>query len=163
MNIKHTLASAIDRLLNCPDLNLDELEDETIEAMKEAEKAIMSYNEVNKMTDPIEPYMKAIKRATQEEVNKMTDPIEPYLKAIKRATQENEHTYAVKLIAMYVARKHNELDGVYKLERCCDAISVLEDFYKHITSELKILRDDITASCFNLLNENEIKSFKEVL
>lgn len=33
------LHKALIRLLECPDLNLDELEDETVEAIKEAQKA----------------------------------------------------------------------------------------------------------------------------
>ena len=38
------LVQAVDRLLNCPDLNLDELDDETSSAIEEAGQTLVSIN-----------------------------------------------------------------------------------------------------------------------
>lgn len=94
----------------------------------------------------------------------MPEDIKPYLKAVKRATQMNEHTYARKLIAMYVKRKHNRLDGVDKLEKYFDAITLLQDgFYKHLPEELNKVRKDIEAATFSFLSVEEAKQFNENL
>ena len=38
--MEEKLRNALTRLLNCPDLNLDELEQETIESIEQANKAL---------------------------------------------------------------------------------------------------------------------------
>ena len=88
---------------------------------------------------------------------------EPYLKAVAEATDANDHTHARKLIAMYVKRKHKGLGGIDKLEKCFDAITTLQDFYKNMPDDLQKIRKDIEIATFSYLNDAEEKAFYESL
>jgi len=89
----------------------------------------------------------------------MTTDIKPYLKAVHEATQESDHTHARKLIAMYVKKKHNRLEGTGKLEKCFDAITTLQDFYKYMPDDLQKIRKDIETATFSYLSDEEKKQF----
>ena len=86
-----------------------------------------------------------------------------YTKLVTQATQENEHTNAIKFIAMYVVEKHSRLSGVSKLIKNMDALLTLQEMYNCMTPELYVIRKDLQAQIFSFLNEEETKAFNQAL
>lgn len=81
--------------------------------------------------------------------------IESYLNKAAECTNYNNHTGAIKVMATYVCKKHNQLLEVSNLAAYCDAIDKLHEFYGHMPSELRKIREDLTASIESLLNDSE--------
>ncbi len=85
-----------------------------------------------------------------------------YITAVQRATDLNDHTGAIVLMAQYVAKKHNRLEGVDKLFKSAQAVETLHDFYGHMPDYLNKIRDEVAARCESFMTEGEVKAFQEV-
>jgi len=79
----------------------------------------------------------------------------PYLNVVQQATHNNNHTLALKYIAIFVKAKD--------LEKCLDAIDVLHVERGYMPPGLFAIRDDIRAKLLKRLSRQDLKSFKEVL
>lgn len=82
-----------------------------------------------------------------------------FVNCVKNATQENNHTGALKFIAVYIARKHNRLPKVDKLFNAVEALETLHDYYGNLTPELAIIRQDLHNTAFTLLSIEEARAF----
>jgi len=89
--------------------------------------------------------------------------IENYIEPVQRATQDNDHTGAIKLVAMYAAEKHKNLEGVRKLQDCCDAIDILWRFHGYMPQSLDAERRAVRKAIFSLLDDAEQKRFNSVM
>ena len=92
----------------------------------------------------------------------MTD-ITTYLPRVHYATDGNQHTEAIKIVAEYAAHKHNNLDGIEKLQGYCDAIETLHQFYGHMPPELDKTRNAVRKAIFSLLDETEQARFSRAM
>lgn len=89
--------------------------------------------------------------------------LQEHAKRVAKLTQDNRHTEARLLIAQYVIKKHNTLQGTEKLVKACKAIQTLHNFYGHMSPELSKMRKSIENAIFSFLNEEESKVFYDTL
>ncbi len=85
-----------------------------------------------------------------------------YITAVQKATDINDHTGAIVLMAQYVAKKHNRLEGVDKLIKSAQAVETLHDFYGHMPDYLNKIRNEVAARCESFMIDGEAKAFQQV-
>ncbi len=85
-----------------------------------------------------------------------------YITAVGNCTHLNDHTGAIVLMAQYVAKKHNRLEGVDKLVKSAQAVETLHSFYGHMPLYLNQIRDEVAARCESFMTDGEAKAFQEV-
>ncbi len=86
-----------------------------------------------------------------------------YVQIVKNCTAANDHSGAIKYIAIYVAVKHKNLDGITKVKQAADAVIVLHGFYGEMQPELASIRNDVKARIFSFLDDEETRAFNEAL
>lgn len=82
-----------------------------------------------------------------------------YVSAVKNATEINDHTGAIVIMAQYVAKKHNQLEGVDKLIKYAQAVETLHDFYGHMPASLNEIRDEVGDRIESFLSADEKQAF----
>jgi len=89
--------------------------------------------------------------------------MENYINKVKEQTQLNDHTGALIAIAGYIVKKHKSLEGIEKLIKQFEAVKALHEFYGFLPENLRLIREDVKAQAFSLLNSSEKQKFNEVL
>ena len=90
----------------------------------------------------------------------MKNLLNDYVECVQRATDENDHTGAIVLMAQYVTKKHNRLEGVDKLVKYAQAVETLHDFYGHMPDYLNKIRDEVAARCESFMDSFEASAFR---
>lgn len=83
-----------------------------------------------------------------------------YVESVQRATDINDHTGAIVLMAQYVTKKHNKLEGVDKLVKAAQAVETLHDFYGHMPDYLNRIRDEVAAQIESFMDSFEASAFR---
>ncbi len=89
----------------------------------------------------------------------MTNLLNDYVEIVQRMTDENDHTGAIVVMAQYVTKKHNRMEGVDKLVKSAQAVETLHDFYGHMPDYLNKIRDEVAARCESFMSAEEVKAF----
>lgn len=89
----------------------------------------------------------------------MTTQLKIAVAKVQAQTHDNDHTGAILTMAEYVARKHNQLDGVSSLVKAANSVIELHKFYGHMPSHLNQIRDEVSANCEMLMSDEEKTAF----
>ena len=87
--------------------------------------------------------------------------LEAYISTVRTQTQDNDHVGAIITMAQYVAKKHNQLEGVDKLVKSAMAVETLLQFYGHMPVYLNTIRDEVAARCEAFMSAEEVKAFHD--
>lgn len=89
----------------------------------------------------------------------MKKDLEKFVKIVSKQTFNNDHNGATTTIAKYVTKKHEKLSGIEVCIKECKALELLHSFYGHMPNHLQQIREDLRASLFSFLSEDEKQAF----